>query len=123
MMEAPKMNIRITSPGNSPALCIRLTRSSTSNWRAGCWEMSLGAGLIRRRRFNKERRSPDRYVFSAKGAVFTVAWGSAPGSRKCKPASAESAIQSRAFSVHYWSHAAIVPESRLQRSFTIRSQS
>src|SRR2546425_13346398 len=63
------------------------------------------------------------YVLSAKGAVFPLAGGSAPGSRKCKTASAESAIHSRAFSVHSWSHAAIVPESRLQRSFTIRSQS
>jgi len=66
-------------------------------------------------------------VFSAKGAVFTLAWGSAPGNRKYKTASAESAIQSRAFSVHYWSHPAIVAESRLQprmlSGFTIRSQS
>jgi len=59
-------------------------------------------------------------VFSAKGAVFTLAHR---GENSCTTASAESAIHSRAFWVHYWFHAAIVPESRLQRSFTIRSQS
>ena len=66
------------------------------------------------------RRVTNRYVFIAKGAVFTPA---RRGENSCKTASAESAIHSRVFSVHSWSHAAIVPESRLQRSFTIRSQS
>jgi len=40
-------------------------------------------------------------LFSAKGAVFTLAWGSAPGTRKSKTASAESAIHSGAFPVHH----------------------
>ena len=39
------------------------------------------------------------YGFSAKGAVLSLAWGSAPGSRKRKTASAESAIHPGAFSV------------------------
>jgi len=48
-------------------------------------------------------------VFSAKGAVFTLAWGNAPGSRKCKTASAESAIYSGAFSVSPSQLEAVLP--------------
>jgi len=40
-----------------------------------------------------------QYVFSAKGAAFIAAWGSAPGSRTCENASAESAIHSGALSI------------------------
>ena len=60
-------------------------------------------------------------TFSAKGAVFTLAWGSAPGSRKCKTASAtasaESAIHSRAFR----SIIGPMPQSYLSRAFRARS--
>jgi very-short-patch-repair endonuclease len=47
------------------------------------------------------------YLFSAEGAPFIAAWGSAPGNCTCEGSSAESAIHSDAFSVHHWPHAPI----------------
>jgi len=40
------------------------------------------------------RPFPKKYVFSAKGAAFITAWGTAPGSCRYEGASAESAIHS-----------------------------
>jgi hypothetical protein len=48
-----------------------------------------------------------RYNSSAKGAVSSQAWGNAPGLEKNENISAESAIHSRANSVHHRCDAAI----------------
>ena len=60
-----------------------------------------------------------------------AAWGSAPGRRACESTSAESAIHSSALSLRFGFHERDVwdvrangsLESRLQRSFTMRSPS
>src|SRR5438132_969747 len=61
-------------------------------------------------------RRNNGYVFSARGAAFIPAWGIAPGIRATSNPSAESATHSGTVSLR-------CVESRLQRSFMIRSKS
>jgi hypothetical protein len=65
--------------------------------------------------FASAKSAEATYVFSAKSAPFTLAWGIAPGIRTTANPSAESAIHSGTISLR-------CVESRLQRSFMVRSE-
>jgi len=79
--------------------CPDFLRSNGQNGIVGpCTNWRETGGLISAYKTLKSRHiCPSFYPYktvSAKGATFTLAWGSAPGSRKRKSASAESAIHS-----------------------------
>ena len=71
----------------------------------------------------RRRRHLAEYAFSAKGAVFILAWGGALGIVQRRDPSAEGASNSGASSITGAMPRIGCVESRFQRSFTIRSES
>ena len=72
-------------PRYNPAVTPGSARANHSHDALVALDLQRLAALPRRRHLAE-------YVFSAKGAAFIAAWGSAPGNRACESASAERAI-------------------------------